>query len=156
MDQLSYLLKTQVVTFKKKCWSHGDWTYEICNHDCDYCNYYSRHCQLFQGNECQLLLEVQLLGFQNEYNLETRYNYGDDIAYCCCDGLCSGNKSSIQMSQCPPKCDIFFNVKLSACRYPCGCFVSTFDEAITNSPSVSSAGYNFSFIVNSIPSEVSI
>ena len=61
--------------------------------------------QLFQVTQCQLLLDVQLVGFQNE-NLETRTNAEEEIVYCCCDALymfeCSKTIPSNELdSNCP-------------------------------------------------------
>ena len=83
-------------------------------------------------------------------------NDEDQTEYCCCDGhsLCSQNKLAYILDQCTP-CDIFFNVKLSESKYPSECFISTINQPMIDSPLVSSIGYNFSFIVNSIPSQVS-
>ena len=96
-----------------------------------------------QVNQCQVLLNVQLLEFQNVDNLETGNSEEDEIIYCCCESSnCSPNKTNIMMSSCSPQCDVFFNVMLSECLYPSGCFITTVNEAIINSPSVFYVGYN--------------
>ena len=109
-----------------------------------------------QVNQCQILLNVQLLEFQNVNNMEIRNGKLGGITYCCCDGsTCSSIKNYIIMSSCPPECDVFFNVMLSECQFPSGCLITTFNEAIFDSPSVFYIGYNFTFILNSIPQQVS-
>ena len=103
-----------------------------------------------------MLLDVQLLGFQNENNLETRDAYNGGTQYCCCDNfVCSQNKDDDNIGGCSESCDIFFNVKLSECQYPIGCSITTMNAPITDSPSASSSAYHFSFILNSIPPQVS-
>ena len=109
------------------------------------------HVSTFQVHvptQCQMLLDVQLLGFENKNNLETR-NYGG-IEYCCCEGgnsKCSEEKTAPNLQECPPTCDVFFNMKISDCQYPSGCSITTINEPIIDSPSVSDIGYSFSFIV---------
>ena len=69
--------------------------------------------QLSQVAQCQLLMEVQLLGFENKKNLETRNTNNGGVIYCCCDSFtCASDESLLSMQSCPPSCDTFFNVKL--------------------------------------------
>ena len=104
-----------------------------------------------------MLLDVQLLGFENENNLETRKTGNGGIEYCCCEGgPCSQDKTDIELqNNCPPICDVFFNVNISECQYPSGCSITTINEPIIDSPSVSDLGYSFSYILNSTPFQVS-
>ena len=123
----------------------------------NYSNYYHQPCQVSQ---CQMLLDVQLLGFQNGNNLETRYNIYGDIEYCCCDGsTCKPKKTANTciLSSCPESCDAFFNVQLSECdQYPSGCFtITTINEPITDCPSNFSSGYHFSFVQSNFSPQVS-
>ena len=120
-------------------------------------NYLYYFHPLYQVSQCQVLLDVQLLGFQNANNLETRYSNTGDVQYCCCDNTnCSLDKSASNIESCPSlSCDIFFNMKLSGCQYPSVCSMSTFDQPITDSPSVLSSAHRFCFILNNIPPQVS-
>ena len=73
---------------------------------------------------------------------------------CCCDiALCVPNGQILDV--CPPECDIFFNVKLSECHQPSNCLISTMDGSIEDSASESTYGYIFSFILETIPADVS-
>ena len=108
-----------------------------------------------QVNRCQIVLNIQLLEFQNINNLETRNTEEGGIMYCCCEGsICSTNKNGNKLSSCPPECDVFFNVMLSECQFTSGCLITTLNEAIIDSPSVFYFSYNFTFILNSIPQQV--
>ena len=103
-----------------------------------------------------MLLDVQLLGFEHETNLRTSKTDDGGIKYCCCEGSpCRNESSAPKLQKCPPICDVFFNVKLSVCQYPSACSITTINEPIINSSSVSSIGYNFSFILSNIPPQVS-
>ena len=103
-----------------------------------------------------MLLDVQLLGFQNENNLVIRATNNGSMVYCCCHSgsLCSKDKNHNQISSCPESCDVFFNANLSECQSPTGCFISTMNAPIEDSPTSSSA-YRFSFIINNISPQVS-
>ena len=57
-----------------------------------------------------MLLDVQLLGFQRENNLETRKTDNGRIRYCCCEGgPCGSVTTASQLQNCPPTCDVFFD-----------------------------------------------
>ena len=117
-------------------------------------DYYYHPYQVYQ---CQVLVDVHLLRLQNKKNLVTKYDDDENIKYCCCDkDKCSQMKTGGKIKQCEPLCDMFFNVKLSECQHPSGCFtITTFNELITDSPSNSSSVYHFSFIQSSFSSQVS-
>ena len=103
-----------------------------------------------------MMLDVHLLQFQNPKNRETRYNNNGDLMYCCCDTYtCETNINSEDFDSCKEECDSFFTLKLSGCKYPTGCFISTVNESITNSPPESSCGYGFTFTLSDITSQVS-
>ena len=106
--------------------------------------------------QCQVLLDVQLLGFEHENNLETGMTDDGGIKYCCCEGgPCGGTTTAAPLRNCPPTCDVFFNVTVSECQYSSACSITTMNEPIINSPSVSSHGYSLRFILDNISPQVS-
>ena len=110
----------------------------------------------FQVTQCQMVLDVHLLQFQNPKNRETRYNAMGDLIYCCCDtDTCRTNINANKFNSCEQECDTFFILKLSECKYPTGCLISTVNESITDSPPESSCGYGFTFTLNDISPQVS-
>ena len=116
-----------------------------------------KHASFFQVTQCQMVVDVHLLQFQNPKNRETRYNNNNGaLMYCCCDtDTCKTNINAKKLNSCAEQCDTFFILKLSECKYPAGCLISTVNESITDSPPESSCGYGFTFTLNDISPQVS-
>ena len=110
------------------------------------------HECMIQVVQCEWILDVQLFNYHNHKNAETRL-FDNITSECCCDtAVCAG--SGLALDQCPETCDIFFNVQLSKCMRPIGCFITTINESITDSLPKSPYGYIFSFTLDIIPENV--
>ena len=96
-------------------------------------------------------------------NVERKDSGDGDIQYCCCDAAEStcmqlDDDNFLWNDNCESLCDIFFTMNVSQCSGNSqGCLtLKTMKSAITmDSPSKIAILYNFTFMLNSIPNQVS-
>ena len=98
--------------------------------------------------QCQVVVDVHLLQFQNPKNRETKYNNNSELV------SCSSKTNANKFDSCVEECDTFLILKLSECKYH-GCLISTVNESITDSPPESSCGYGFTVTLNDTSPQVS-